>query len=344
MKLIEIRHGVTDFFLYDGEETLIHKDKIEIGKVVLPVEKNEVFHCVNEVLYKESFNENNCRDSLTFRFDGKTFVEEKYRYEIATYFSRQQYCSVDSKNGKIKLSFVENDKETLSEFESGDDDYFALHYAISQNVLILYSYCDNSLLFYTKTGERLWEYQVEEGLEIFENGVTVVDDIVVIPSSKNSHPELVEGYNLLTGEKLWKVDDEDCCNYYYSLGPGKMLYSLASYHCYDHTTELRFKQINPTTGESEMSVLKEGDYWKAVYSGHIVINGNKLFYVNLNKYEGFSLGVIDLETKELIEDMPLKSEGFHIDKPVVTDEKIYVFIHYDDDSLNELRIYENEYK
>ncbi len=93
-----------------------------------------------------------------------------------------------------------------------------------------------------------------------------------------------------------------------------------------------------------MSVLKKGDYWKAVYSGHIVINGNKLFYVNLNKYEGFSLGVIDLETKELIEDMPLKTEGFHADRPVVTDEKIYVFIHYDDDSLNELRIYENEYK
>ena len=340
MKLIEIRHGVTGFFLYDGEETLIHKDKIEIGKVVLPVEKNEVFHCVNEVLYKESFNENNCRASLTFRFDGKTFVEEKYRYEIATYFSRQQYCSVDSKNGKIKLSFVENDKETLSEFESGDDDYFVLHYAISQNVLILYSYCDNSLLFYTKTGERLWEYQVEEGLEIYEDAVVVVDDTVVITCTENNKIVSVEGYKLLTGEKIWDVEDLENCDYDYVIGPDQMLYALSSYLCKDHSNELRLTKLNPFTGEIETAVLKEGDYWSEIWPRNTTIYDNKLFYVNETDSQGCSFGVVDLDTKELIEDFPMESQGNQIEKPIVTDDKIYVRVR----DVNELRIYENEYK
>ena len=52
------------------------------------------------------------------------------------------------------------------------------------------------------------------------------------------------------------------------------------------------------------------------------------------------MGVIDLETKELIEDFPMESQGNQIEKPIVTDDKIYVRVR----DLNELRIYENEYK
>jgi hypothetical protein len=56
--------------------------------------------------------------------------------------------------------------------------------------------------------------------------------------------------------------------------------------------------------------------------------------------KGCSLGVIDLETKELIEDFPMESQGNQIEKPLVTDDKIYVRVK----GLNELRIYENEFK
>ena len=185
---------------------------------------------------------------------------------------------------------------------------------------------------------------MEEGREIHESGVMVVDDIVVIPSKEKGQAVLVEGYKLLTGEKVWEVDDKDCCNYCYSIGQNKMLYSLASFYCKDHTVELRLTQINPFTGEAEMSVLKEGDYWGQIRSLNETIYGNKLFYVNLNKAEGFSLGVVDLDSKELIEDMPLESDGFHVEKPIVTDDKIYVLILHDDKGLNELRIYENEFK
>lgn len=61
---------------------------------------------------------------------------------------------------------------------------------------------------------------------------------------------------------------------------------------------------------------------------------------NLLVEQGCSLGVIDLDTKQLIEDFPMESQGYQIDKPVVTDDKIYVRVK----DLNELRIYENSYK
>ena len=62
--------------------------------------------------------------------------------------------------------------------------------------------------------------------------------------------------------------------------------------------------------------------------------------MNLFVEKGCSLGVIDLETKELNEDFPMESQGNQIEKPLVTDDKIYVRVK----GLNELRIYENEFK
>ncbi len=61
---------------------------------------------------------------------------------------------------------------------------------------------------------------------------------------------------------------------------------------------------------------------------------------NLITEQGCSFGVVDLDTKELIEDFPMESQGNQIEKPIVTDDKIYVRVR----DLNELRIYENEYR
>ena len=83
-------------------------------------------------------------------------------------------------------------------------------------ILVLYiGGLTRSLLFYTKTGERLWEYTVKEGYEISGRGigVTVVDDVVVIPCEEDGHPMSVEGYRLLTGEKIWEVNGKDYCDY-----------------------------------------------------------------------------------------------------------------------------------
>ena len=213
-------------------------------------------------------------------------------------------------------------------------------YDITNEVLVLIEWYDDSLLFYTKTGERLWEYKVEEGREIHESGVMVVDDIVVIPCTEDDAPISVEGYNLLTGEKLWEVDNEDYCNYCYVIGPNKMLYALSSYYCDGGSVELHLCELNPFTGETNKKELKEGRHWDDIHPADTVIYGNKLFYVNQIKKEGCSVGVVDLETKELIDDTPLESQGNTVEKPIVTDDKIYVRIR----ELNELRIYENEFK
>ena len=114
-----------------------------------------------------------------------------------------------------------------------------------------------------------------------------------------------------------------------------------SYHDYG-TIELYLTEQNPFTGEVDLKVIKEGLYWGHVINSDVTIHGNKLFYINRNTSEGFPLGVINLDTKEVIEDFALKPKGYLVDKPIVTDEKVYVFIH--GDKKNELRIYKNEYK
>jgi hypothetical protein len=119
-----------------------------------------------------------------------------------------------------------------------------------------------------------------------------------------------------------------------------MLYALSSYYCDGGSVELHLCELNPFTGETNKKELKEGRHWDDIHPADTVIYGNKLFYVNQIKKEGCSVGVVDLETKELIDDTPLESQGNTVEKPIVTDDKIYVRIR----ELNELRIYENEFK
>ncbi len=349
MKLLETKEGVVNFFLYNGEEIFVDNEKIVIEGKEFPVGidpyygSNAKYGCEGDVLYEYIHDENDVR--IFFRFDGNSFVEENFQYENKEYFNAQHFCSTDdSVDGVVKVAFVENGTEHLFEFDS-EDDYCGLHYSVSNDVLVLAALFDDGLLFYTKTGERLWKYTVKEGTELSYQGkgVTVVDDIVVIPCTENGHPVSVEGYRLLTGEKLWEVKDMDYCSYAYVMGPDKMLYALQSYYCKDHRVELRLWQLNPFTGEVDMKVIKEGEYWGNVRILNTTIHGNKLFYVNQNKKVGRSLGVVDLDTKEVIEDFALEAKGYHVDAPIVSDEKVYVLIYHDGVAQNELRIYKNEY-
>ena len=338
MKLIENISEVKQFFFYQGAVVLVYNDNIVIGDKTVPAKKTDDYHFENGVLYRKEYDSKTI-SSKYFRFDGNQFMEDDFRYKLKKYFSPQESTSFVNKDGKVFISFKDKEKEYAIEF-SDEKKYSVLDYNVSKEMLILCSYKSKELLFYTKTGERLWEYKVEEGREIDERGVMVVDDIVVIPCTENDAPISVEGYNLLTGEKLWEVDDEEDCDYCYKIGPNKMLYALSFFRCKDHRVELRLTQLNPFSGEVEMKVLKEGEYWDYIHPAATTIHGNKLFYVNQIKKEGCSVGAVDLETKELIDDTPLESQGNTVEKPIVTDDKIYVRIR----ELNELRIYENEFK
>ena len=338
MNILENKKGVNKFFLYDGKEVLVYKDKMEFGDKIFSLKERENFECENGVFYKIVFDEDYINYNL-FRFDGiSTFEDDKFRYKFKTYLNQNKSASYEFKSGIEKVSLVNNGTESIFEFALGKK-YEVLNIDTQSGILLLCSKI-KGLLFYTKTGERLWEYKVEEGREIHESGVMVVDDIVVIPCTEDDAPISVEGYNLLTGEKLWEVDDEEDCDYCYKIGPNKMLYALSFFRCKDHRVELRLTQLNPFSGEVEMKVLKEGEYWDYIHPAATTIHGNKLFYVNQIKKEGCSVGVVDLETKELIDDTPLESQGNTVEKPIVTDDKIYVRIR----ELNELRIYENEFK
>ena len=338
MKLIENISEVKQFFFYQGDVVLVYNDNIVIGDKTVPAKKTDDYHFENGVLYRKEYDSKTI-SSKYFRFDGNQFMEDDFRYKLKKYFSPQESTSFVNKDGKVFISFKDKEKEYAIEF-SDEKNYSVLDYNVSKEMLILCSYKSKELLFYTKTGERLWEYKVEEGREIHESGVMVVDDIVVIPSKEKGQAVLVEGYNLLTGEKVWEVGDEEDCDYCYKIGPNKMLYALSFFRCKDHRVELRLTQLNPFSGEVEMKVLKEGEYWDYIHPAATTIHGNKLFYVNQIKKEGCSVGVVDLETKELIDDTPLESQGNTVEKPIVTDDKIYVRIR----ELNELRIYENEFK
>ena len=343
MRLIENRKGVVRFFLYNTEQVLLYDDKIVIGNRVLPVNPSENYNLENGVFFQMK-NKGVCEYDL-FRYDGSSFTEDSFRYETKKYFNSEQYCSfeseeLDDENVEVKISFVDKGNEIqfkiLSEME-----YDVWGYDKKNEVLLLNSsYPCDSLLFYTKTGERLWEYQVEEGLEIYEDAIIVVDDIVVITCTKNTRNYSVEGFKLSTGEKVWEIYDVEHCRKKYVQGSDKMLYSLMSFHSKDHTLDLRLTKLNPFTGDVEMTVLKEGNYWTHIWPWNTTIHGNKLFYTNLITEQGCSIGVVDLDKKELIEDFPMESQGNQIEKPIVTDDKIYVRVR----DLNELRIYENEYK
>lgn len=337
MKLIENKKDVKKFFLYKGEEVYVYNDRVIIGDQVLPAKKDDCYCCKNGVLYQ--MIDQGAFDYTLFSYKGDLFSEDNFRYEDKEYFSLEQYCTYESEDGEVNVSFIDNGNETLFGFTE-DDDYSVLKYDIANDVLILCSICSKGFIFYTKTGERLWEYKVEEGNQILEDAVIVVDDVVVITCvNEKNRIVSVEGYNLSSGEKIWKVDEVEHCRKKYVQGPNKILYGLTSYHCKDHTTELRFTELDPFTGKVEEIALKEGECWSGVY--HTTIHGNKLFYVHDNWVENSSsLGVIDLETREVIEDFPLGVSRGLVATPIVTDDKIYVHVR----DLNELRIYENAFK
>ena len=343
MKLIETKRDIKNFFLYNGEEVYAYKDKTVIGDKTLPVNENERVECENGVLFKTIKDKDDKLKYTLSRFDGNSFVLENFRYENKDYLSPEHFCSTeDSVDGVVKVAFMDNGTEHIFEFESKMK-YYVLDFDTKNEILILISLHEDSLFFYTKTGERLWEYTAKEGWELGYRGkgVTIVDDIVVIPCTEKGQPASVEGYRLLTGEKLWEVNDMDYCSYAYVMRPDKMLYALQSYYCKSGRVELRLNELNPFTGEANLNVLKEGGYWGKVRILNTTIHGKKLFYVNQNKEVGCSLGVVDLDTKEVIKDFALAATGYHVDAPIVSDEKVYVFIFCD--KGNELRIYENEY-
>lgn len=325
--------GVRQFYFWNGKEVLEYRDRLVIGDKTLPIGDDDKFNCENGVLYQIKYNENH--DAVTFRFDGNAFVEDKSRYEFDHYLTPHLSCSYEYDEGEKKMlvSLVENEEEFLFDFSSEED--YCFNSYIEQNGIIVFAngcmLIDN-LLFYTRNGERLWEYQAEEGWEVKKN-VYVVDNIVVI-NSENENSDIKykhEGYNLFTGEKLWETGDTQY-NVHFKIGPNNLLYDLGS--CWTgHEYQLQLTKLNPYTGELDTTILKKGNYWKEIEPWNTTIHGNKLYYTKKKEiYKGMapndeccSLGLIDLDNYELI-DVALGACDAQLSVPLFQDDKMYVVV------------------
>lgn len=331
MKLIKKYNDVNFLGLIDNQMVLRYKDHVELGKEFIHAEKDDDFIIWNNSSYL----------SLTRNKKEYVYIDNKFRpWPHGRYGDVSPENLRDSailENGRYKLSFFLEGTEHLFDIESN------IHYCYdsicknkSKDVIMLsVGFLKNPLLFYSKTGEFLWQYTEEDAdLKINRKCIPVVDDVVVIISQDCGVMGKVQGFNIRTGEKLWELDRRDrICSNTFFVGEDKMLYGCIVLY-FGGIAELNLCEINPFTGKLERTVvLKDNDL--DVCSWNVTMHGRRLYYAD--NREGKEIGVIDVDRKEIVERQPLEiKKNVTIGAPIVTDDRMYVYIR----ELNELRVYE----
>ena len=312
--------------LYNGELALWYPNRLEVGTIIIPIEKGDDF-----VIWEQSRFLSRKRNNKRMILDGDKFVDwPQGRYGEVNRIDNCLYSQKDE-NGICSLSILQNSKEYLLKIEC--DEYGPDLVDIVDDVLML---SDNiidchTLLFYTKTGQRLWEYKEKDvNLKINGRCIPVVDDVVIVISEDCGVAGKIQGFNIKTGEELWTLDlSKIGCPSTFFCGEDNMLYGCVP--CYK---ELQLFSLNPQTGKLETwNLLSDKDL--DVMSWNVTMHGSQLYYAD--NRPGNEIGVIDVDKRELIERVPLNiKKKVTIGAPVVTDDKVYVFIR----DLKELRVYE----
>ncbi len=343
LKQLELYKGVKYLYIWEGKKVLVYKDKLVIDDLTLPVENAQSYHCEGGVFYQLNNDEEHYQ---VYRFDGNSFVKENFRYDFDKYITPNLSCSseYDEEEKMVKVSIVDNGEESLFEFPS-QNNISVLRYDVEHDVLILgvgYNW-SKSLHFYTKTGKKLWQYNVrEEKFWIEDEGnLIIVDDVIVITcTNENDHINSVAGYNLRTGEKLWDVDDLQYCTHHYEIGPDKMLYYVGNDVRNDRRKDFYLIQLNPFTGNLKKTLLIKGSNDYIIPNGSKIF-GNKLYFTReISEYSykkckrTWTLNHIDLETKEFTE-IIINSNEHCISIPEFHENKMYIDICW-----RELRVYE----
>ncbi len=325
MKYLKKIGKVKDFYLRKGEEIIVTAHNIQIGDLLLDAAPDDDVFCENDVLTKRE----HFKKQFTYK-DGK-WNEDSPRYGDFQYFSENLYYSTEyDKDAHLqRYSIIENGKETLCEIKS--EQRILRHQYIRQLSIYIFPEIDNrSLLFYTKDFQFLWKYQIEEpDVTINFRGVTVAGDSVVVVKKqriKDSFDSLysVEGYNILTGNKLWEIKNTPfypCFN----LGHDNMLYSIR----YPKDT-LYIEKIDPVDGAlTEHEIKSDGfDAYTRISPSTAALYGDKLYFTDNRWKSACSIGVIDLNTLKLEEMMKLDThEGVDSTMPpLLTEDKVYVFM------------------
>ena len=325
MRLSKLIKGVNFIGVINSQPVVIFpNDKLMIGSITFPIEQGDDFLIEGNVLV-------NHKGSKAYIYKGGVFVPYTSRYKYFCFLSEEEVLSNEHRDGLSRLSIVENGSEYLIDInETNLTDSFYITQK-KENSVIFMSHNSLSLLFYTKTGQRLWEYREEdENLKINGRCIPVVDDVVVVITQDCGVPEKIQGFNIQTGEKLWVLDlsERGCPNTFFC-GEDNMLYGCVP--CYK---ELLLFRLDPYTGSLESwNLLYDEDL--DVMPWNVSMHGRQLYYTDNRR--GNEIGVIDVDKRKLIERVPLNiKKKVSIGAPVVTDDKVYVFI----SDLQELRVFE----
>ena len=329
MKYLFTKGKVKDFYIYNNQEVFVFDDKLQIGNQVLNSIPKYSYFVQNDNLERVFFTEDYREEYFLYQ-DGQ-FVAQDCRYgDNFTFLSSTQKLSSKFDDGKINVSLIDGTQEVLFDINAESD--LGISKIIDKHSIMIFPMNDKkSLLFYTKTGQRLWEYKEEdENLKINGSCIPVVDDVVVVISQDCGVPGKVQGFNIQTGEKLWVLDlsEKGCPNTFFC-GEDNMLYGCVP--CYK---ELLLFRLDPYTGSLESwNLLSDEDLY--VMPWNVTMHSRQLYYTDNRR--GNEIGVIDVDKRELIERVPLNiKKKVTIGAPVVTDDKVYVFI----SDLQDLRVFE----
>ena len=328
MKLIEIIKGIRQFYIYNDMEVIAFNNKVYVGNKEFDSTDRDDFYVDHGVLTKHNFDD---PKNTYFVYVGDRFEEFRSKYKYANHFSKDEYYSSESEEDGIeKCCMFDHGQEYCFTIKEQEKTYIA-HYDSKSSILMIPLWDDKTMVFYTKTGQRLWEYKEEdENLKINGRCIPVVDDVVVVISQDCIIPEKIQGFNIQTGEKLWVLDlsEKGCPNTFFC-GEDNMLYGCVP--CYK---ELLLFRLDPYTGSLESwNLLSDEDL--DVMPWNVTMHGHQLYYTDNRR--GNEIGVIDVDKRELIERVPLNiKKKVPIGAPVVTDDKVYVFI----SDLQELRVFE----
>ncbi|AFL98184.1 hypothetical protein ACQ1Q1_01340 [Ornithobacterium rhinotracheale] len=286
-------------------------------------------------------NEFNVSKSLEIIYRDKNDVLEIYDEE------KDLFIEVDEKANYLIQS--QTDKSLMLIFKAITDEFYIYNYKqnkaidkyISDKNICIYSnncvvvtkglsYTKRNALDYFQLGEfniPLWTYTCPEGRKI-EGQLYEYEGVLVLSHRDNDFNISAVGLDINTGKKLWERVGT------HTLGAKNKdkIYNFVSSHK-DNRDYLQILDIK--TGQLEEKTLttnQKNDYivWLSTY------RDGKIYCSNLA--HGCKLGVIDVESKELIVEFPLNlKDGVQIDAPVVTEDKIYIL-----DSQEVLHIYERE--
>ncbi len=321
MKLQYVEKNISDFYIYKNNPVFIKSGTAYYNGLTFKTDDNEEFFVDNNVFIKYGNN-------LNFKFVDNSFIAIDKFYDHINFFTETSWLEYSNRN-YFYSRFVENNRFT--DITITESPHFECRWLHNGVLVFNNPFTGNQILFYSTTGERLWEYKTENSdWKINRMCIPMVDDVVVIINSYNLMTVSIEGYNIQTGKKLWVLKDDkhtDIFPCHFNVGEDKMLYACKSHwkNTDRNSKNIELTSINPHNGEFNRHILKEVDQHTVISPWNTCIYGNKLYYAD--NRPGCVLGVVDLDKKQIVDEYCLNlKKGFRMGAPAVTEDKIYQFI------------------